>query len=301
MFLATGEARFIDVVERALYNAVLSGVSVEGTSYFYTNPLQQVEQLPAPLRWSRTRVPFVTSFCCPPNVLRTIAEVNGYAYSKSHDAIWINLYGGSRLSTTLSGKPLELTLRTDYPWDERVQVTVERCPATEFALRMRIPGWAENPTLLINNETAGLMPIPASYTEIRRRWKPGDVVTLELPMPVRLMEAHPLVEETRNQVAIQRGPIVYCLESPDLPSGVRVQDVVVPADAEYSHRFDAELLDGVAVIEATVAAKSSEAWNGRLYRPLQDGPTRPVKAQFIPYYAWSNRGPSEMSVWLPVR
>ncbi len=144
MFLATGEAKYVDVLELALYNAVLSGVSLDGTDYFYVNPLRQVEPLPVPLRWSRTRVPFVTSYCCPPNVLRTIAEVSGYAYSKTDDAIWINLYGGNKLATSLMDKPLKLTQQTNYPWDGRVRITIERCPASEFALKLRIPGWAES-------------------------------------------------------------------------------------------------------------------------------------------------------------
>ena len=154
MFLATGEARYVDVLERALYNAVLSGVSLDGTDYFYVNPLRQIEPLPVPLRWSRTRVPFVTSYCCPPNVLRTIAEVNAYVYGKTDDAIWVNLYGGSKLTTTLAGKPLELTQQTNYPWDGHVRLTIGSCPESEFAIRLRIPGWAESGSIRINSTPA---------------------------------------------------------------------------------------------------------------------------------------------------
>jgi DUF1680 family protein len=301
MFLATGDAGYIDVLERTLFNAVLSGVSLNGTDYFYVNPLRHVDPLPAPLRWSRSRVPFVTSYCCPPNVLRTIAEVNGYAYSQTDRAIWVNLYGGNKLSATLNGKPLELSQSTEYPWGGRIRITVDRCPQTEFSLRLRIPGWADGATICINDSAAGVNPSPGTYAEIHRRWEPGDIIELNLPMPIRLMEANPLVEETLNQVAIQRGPIVYCLESHDLPSGVRVQDVAVPANANFTVRFDAELLQGVAVIAANFTVNASESWDGKLYRPLQARPGRHVKARLIPYYAWSNRGPSEMSVWLPVR
>ena len=123
-------------MELALYNAVLSGISLEGTNYFYVNPLRDVQPLPVKLRWSRTRVPFVTSYCCPPNVLRTIAEVGGYAYSRTDDAIWINLSGANRLSTALRGQPLKLTQQTKYPWDGRVQITIEECPAEEFGLKL---------------------------------------------------------------------------------------------------------------------------------------------------------------------
>jgi DUF1680 family protein len=300
MFLVTGDARYIDVLELALYNAVLCGVSLEGTEYSYVNPLRHVDPLPVPLRWSRTRVPFVTSYCCPPNVLRTIAEAGGYAFSKSKDAIWVNLYGGSYLSTTLSGKPLELTQQTNYPWDGRVSITISSCPDSEFALRLRIPGWAESAAVTINGSTQDVPLAPASYAEIRRRWSPGDVVELQLPMPARLIESHPLVEETRNQVAIKRGPIVYCLESPDLPAGIRVQDVAIPAATKLVPRHSPQLLQGLTVLEAPVLIRKSDDWGDTLYRPLQHTDGQQIKVQLIPYYAWANRGESEMSVWLPV-
>jgi DUF1680 family protein len=228
MFLSTGEARYVDVLELALYNAVLSGISLEGTDYFYVNPLRNVEPLPTELRWSRIRVPFVTSYCCPPNVLRTIAAVNGYAYSTTRDAVWVNLYGGSRLETELASGALELTQATDYPWDGRVRITIDKCPAAEFSLKLRIPGWAESAKIRVNGSAVDVETIPANYTEIRRRWKAGDVVELALPIEPQLIEANPQIEETRSQLAVKRGPVVYCLEAPDLPRWVRVQDVVVP-------------------------------------------------------------------------
>jgi DUF1680 family protein len=301
MFLVTGEARYVDVLELALYNAVLSGVSLDGTNYFYTNPLRQAEPLPVQLRWSRTRVPFITSYCCPPNVLRTIAEVNGYAYGTSDDAIWVNLYGGSMLATNWNGQPLKLVQITNFPWDGKVRIVFADCPPQEFALKLRIPGWAESATIRVNGKPVSMAALPGSYAEIRRRWKSGDLAELELPMPARLIEANPLVEEARNQVAIQRGPIVCCLESPDLPAGVRVEDVAIPADAELAARYDAKLLGGITVIETTAIAKPAGDWSGTLYRPLSRERDKKVRARFIPYFAWSNRGPSEMSVWLPVK
>jgi DUF1680 family protein len=301
MFRATGDVRYCDVLELALYNAVLSGISLEGTNYFYVNPLRQVEPLPTKLRWSRTRVPFVTSYCCPPNILRTIAEVGGYAYSKTDDAIWINLYGGNKLSTTLHDHPLKLSQQSNYPWDGPVRITIDECPTAEFSLKLRIPGWADDATIQVNGSAARTKATPGAYAELRRRWKAGDTIELQMPMPARLMEANPLVEEARNQVAIKRGPIVYCLESIDLPKGVRVPDVVVPANTKLSDRYDADLLNGVSVVEATLLAKPAGNWDGKLYRPRDVSPGREIKARFIPYYAWSNRGPSEMSVWLPVK
>jgi DUF1680 family protein len=301
MFLTSGEARYIDVMELALYNAVLSGIDLDGTNYFYVNPLRQVEPLPVDLRWSRMRVPFVTSYCCPPNVLRTIAEASGYAYSKTNDAIWTNLYGACKLSTTLDGRPLQLAQETNYPWDGRIRISIAACPASEFALKLRIPGWADAAAIRVNGQETSSKATPGTYAEVRRRWKAGDTIELELPMPARLMEANPLVEETRNQVAIKRGPIVYSLESVDLPKDVRVQDVVLPANAKFAARYDEKLLSGVAVVETKARAKQPAGWDGKLYRPLRAAADREIQVRVIPYYAWSNRGPSEMTVWLPVK
>jgi len=299
MFLVTGEARYVDVLELALYNAVLSGVSLDGDDYFYVNPLRQTEPLPTELRWPRVRVPFMTSFCCPPNVLRTIAEVAGFAYSTSDEAVWVNLYGGNTLATKLGDTPLKLRQGTKYPWDGRIQISIDECPATEFALKLRIPGWAESASIRVNGEPDSAIAMPGTYATLRRIWKAGDVVELELPMSPRLIEANPLVEEARNQVAIQRGPIVYCLESTDLPPGVHVADVSIPADAKLKSRFDANVLGGVTVIETEGIAQPAGDWDGKLYRPLDSAKARTIPVRFIPYFAWSNRGESEMSVWLP--
>jgi DUF1680 family protein len=299
MFLATGDAKYVDVLELALYNAVLSGVSLDGLDYFYVNPLRQVEPLPTALRWPRVRVPFMTSFCCPPNVLRIIAEVSGFAYSATDDAIWVNLYGGNELATELNGKPLKLRQATKYPWNGKIRLTVEESPAEEFALELRIPGWAESATIRVNGKPVESKAVPATYAEIRRSWRKGDVVELDLPMVPRLLEANPLVEETLNQVAVQRGPIVYCLESTDLPKGVRLQDVAIDADAKLSSHFEPKLLGGVEVVEAAGVVRSGGDWSKTLYRPLQRGDARPIRLTLVPYFAWSNRGPSEMSVWIP--
>jgi DUF1680 family protein len=307
MFLATGEARYIDVLELALYNSVLSGVSLSGTDYFYVNPLRQTDPLPTRLRWSRVRVPFVTSYCCPPNVLRTIAEVSAYAYAKTDDAVLVNLYSGNALETTLADSdggaaPLRLQQTTEYPWNGTVRLTVAACPEREFSIKVRIPGWAEGAAIRINGAAADIAASRAAYAEVRRAWRAGDVLELELPMPVVLLEANPLVEENRNQVAVKRGPLVYCLESPDLPAGVRVEDVAVSESDRLAPRYDSTLLGGVTVLEGRLFANQSARWNNELYRPLAAAaPRKEIAARLIPYYAWSNRGQSEMSVWLPLR
>ena len=298
MFLVTGEAKFMDVVELELYNSMLSGMSLDGTNFFYTNPLRVSDPLPVALRWSRERVPFMSSFCCPPNLVRTIAESAGYAYGKSTDAIWVNLYGGNVLVTELAGEKIKLTQETEYPWNGRVRIKIEACGKKEFALKLRIPGWAKGASVRVNNRPAE-MAASESYFEILRAWQPGDFVDLDLPMPVRLMEANPLVEEDVNQVAIQRGPVVYCLESVDLPAGVKISDVLIPADIKLRARYDQRLLDGIVVLEGTALARAGENWRGKLYREVQPAELKPIAVKFIPYSVWQNRGPSEMSVWLP--
>jgi DUF1680 family protein len=302
MFLATGEAKYMAVLELALYNSVLSGVSLATPDYFYVNPLRMTDPLPSELRWSRERVPFVTSWCCPPNVLRTLAEVRGYAYSTTGDAVWLNLYGASALKTTLAGEPLMLTQKTEYPWDGRIEIKIDRCPSTEFAFKLRIPIWAGGAKITINGDPVDAAITPMTYTEIRRRWKPGDVLVLDAPMPVALLESHPLVEETRNQVCVKRGPVVYCLESPDLPKGVRVADVVLPRDAQLTPRHDPELLGGVTVVEGKALARPTGDWTNRLYRPIAAAAAeKPINVRLIPYYAWANRSKSEMTVWMPTK
>jgi DUF1680 family protein len=299
MFLATGEARFMDVAELALYNSVLSGVSLDGTNFFYVNPLRATEPLPVELRWKHRRVPYVSSFCCPPNLLRTIAESSRYAYAKSADTIWVNLFGASEFDSDLVGVgKVKLTQETDYPWAGRVRVTVNETSGKEFALKLRIPGWARSASVRIN-----LQPADSStkgYYEIRRAWKPGDIVDLDLLMAAELIEANPLVEETLGQVAVKRGPIVYCLESPDLPSNVKPLEVRLAPDTKLRARFDQRLLGGAVVLEGTGITQTESDWQGKLYREIQPAKSIPLKLQLIPYSLWANRGPSEMSVWLPL-
>jgi uncharacterized protein len=300
MFLATGEARFMDVVELALYNSVLSGGALDGTNFFYTNPLRVTDPMPLDLRWSRQRVPFVSSFCCPPNLVRTIAESANYAYGKSADSIWVNLYGSSSLATKLAdNEEIKLSQETEYPWNGRVRIKIEKCGRAEFALKLRIPGWAKDASMRINGRPPDDSPRPGSYYEIRRTWKAGDFVDLDLPMPARIMEANPLVEEDLHQVALQRGPVVYCLESPDLPPGVKISDVLIPADLRLMARYDRRLLGGVVVLEGKALAQPQGDWNGKLYRELRPADLKPIAVKFIPYSVWQNRGRSEMSVWLP--
>jgi hypothetical protein len=298
MLQVTGEAKYADVLEVVLYNALLAGVSLDGKRYFYTNTLRQLDQMPAPLRWSREREEWISCYCCPPNVARTVAEVNQYAYGRSDRGVWVHLYGGSALDTELPGGRVKLTQETKYPWDGRVRITVGAAPARSFCLFLRVPAWATGATVAVNGEPRKVD--AGRYAEVTRAWKDGDVVELDLPMRTRLVQAHPLVEEARNQVAVMRGPVVYCLESPDLPKGIGIQSVAVPGRIELTPRFDPALLGGVTILEGKAEVSAEPAWGKELYREFKPTTPRTVEVKLIPYYAWGNRGRSEMTVWLPL-
>ena len=300
MFLATGQARYVDVAERALYNSVLSGVSLSGTNFFYTNPLRVTDPLPADLRWSRTRVPFVSSFCCPPNLARLLTQTSNYAYSISNDSIWLNLYGSSSFSTRLGdGNAVKLKQETEYPWNGRIRITVEESGENPFTVKLRVPGWVEDYSVHVNRHLIENPVTNDGYIELHRTWSTGDIVDLVLPMEVRLIEANPLVEETLNQLAVMRGPVVYCLESPDLPDDVGILDVSISEKEPILARFDSRMLGGVVILEGALYTKQPAKWENQLYREYRSSKGKTVKTRFIPYYAWGNRGPSEMSVWLP--
>jgi len=302
MFLASGEARFLDIVETVLHNGFLSGASLDGTNFFYTNPLRVTDPMPVDLRWSRTRQPFISSFCCPPNLARTLAEAAGFAYGKSSNTIWVALYGGSSLTTTLDGPGrVRLVQETEYPWSGRIRLKVLEAGSSPFALKLRIPGWAANATVRVNLGPVQNTSAPGTFFELQRRWTAGDVVDLDLPLFAQRLEANPLVEELVGQTAVRRGPIVYCLEGLDLPEGVRLSEVCLPDEAELRARFDGRLLGGVVVLDTALVARKAAPWTGALYRELEPARLEPVKTQLIPYFAWANRGKTEMTVWLPRR
>jgi DUF1680 family protein len=301
MLQISGDAKYADVIELSLHNAILAGVGLDGTTFFYTNTLRQLDPMPVELRWSRQRQPWISCFCCPPNVARTLAESASYAYARSDRGLSVILYGASTCRTALKdGTPVTLTQETNYPWDGKVRLTIETPAPKEFSLLLRIPGWTRHASIQVNGQPLPDSPHPATFHDLRRTWSNGDHVDLDLPMPVRVLEANPLVEETRNQLAVMRGPLVYCLESPDLPKDVRLMNVRIPRDSQWSARHDKDLLGGVTVIEGqALASEPPPPWTGQLYRDLTPSTDRTINLKLIPYFAWANRGKSEMSVWLP--
>lgn len=302
MFLVTGEAKYADITEIALYNSVLSGISLDGNEFSYTNPLSASDNFSYDLRWSGGRLPYIRrSNCCPPNAFRTIAEVSHYAYSLSDKGIWFNLYGSSTLSTTLNdGSKLKLLQETNYPWEGTIHVTLKQVPTEAFSLFFRIPEWTSDAHITINGNPKRIGTVAGEYAEIHRPWRKGDVIEVSLPMSTTLVEANPLVEETRNQVAVKRGPIVYCLEETDLPESINVSDIVIPASAIF--RPHPILIDGANMmgLKGEVLCVDNSSFQNQLYRIVSD--SKPVKKTItlIPYYAWGNRGPSNMTVWMPL-
>lgn len=301
MLQITGDAKYADVLEQTLYNGVLSGISLDGKNFFYTNPLSANDDLPYKLRWSRDRVGYIAySDCCPPNAVRTIAEVSSYAYNISDKGIWFNLYGGNKLSTTLKdGTPVKLTQTTSYPWDGTVNIQIENTPGKEFSIFLRIPGWCNGASLLVNGKPADVKIIPATYAELKGRWKSGDKLTLLLPMPVKFIEANPLVEEARNQVAVKRGPIVYCLESVDLPTDRKIFDIALSAKTVLKPAPIKIENSDIMSLTGEADMRNEDGWKNSLYREVSTKNNGSARIRLIPYYAWDNRGHNDMETWIP--
>jgi DUF1680 family protein len=281
---------------------VLSTISLDGKRFFYRNTLRQVDDLPFELRWSHRREPYISCFCCPPNIVRTIAKVGAYAYSLTDKGVWVNLYGANVLDTRLpDGSPIKLVQETEYPWDSRILITLSQVPDTELSVYLRIPAWSRRAEVRVNGQGQSSRVQSGQYYEIKRTWAEGDQIELILPMTVQLLEAHPLVEETRNQVAVRRGPIVYCLESTDLPKGVDISEVALSRKSKWNSRYDSKLLGGITILESEALRLTNNNWEATLYREISSEPLKTVTIHLIPYYAWGNRGDSEMTVWMPLR
>jgi uncharacterized protein len=302
MLQITGDAKYADIVELEIYNSILSGINLDGNKFFYTNPLSASDDFPYKLRWYGGRQSFISlSNCCPPNVVRTISEMSNYFYSHVKNGLYVNLYGGNKLNTTTeNGALLAIEQITNYPWNGSVDIKINAIQAAEFSFFLRIPAWANGAQIMLNGKKMNINATAGTYAEVKRLWKKGDVLSVQLPMEVQLMESNPLVEETRNQVAVKRGPIVYCLESNDLESGNKVANVLIPADTKWSPKIRQIANTAVMTLDANVRYEAKKEWKNALYQPLRTEKAATANITLIPYFAWANRGHSEMSVWLPV-
>ena len=297
LFLLHGDAKYIDVMERTLFNGLLSGVSLDGKTFFYPNPLESNGQ--------HARSEWFGVACCPGNITRFIASVPGYIYATRGDDVYVNLYAGGTADISTAGGKVKVAQITRYPWDGAVRMTVAPDRARRFALNVRIPGWARNeavpsdlyrfmdpsteaPTLKVNGTAVPMTPAKG-YLTVTREWQAGDIVELYLPMPVRRVVANPKVEADRDRVALQRGPIVYAAEWVDNPNG-KTRNIVLPDSSPLTTEFRNDLLNGVQVIKGR-SVGLSKTESGAVTRAEQD-------FLAIPYATWANRGRGQMNVWL---
>jgi len=294
-----GEAKYADVMELVLYNSGLSGISLDGKDYFYTNPLRRTFDHKMGATDYANRVPYIPCFCCPPNLVRTIAKSSAWAYSLTENGIAVNLYGGNKLTTKqLDGSKIELLQETNYPWEGNVNITIKESKKEAFNIQLRIPEWADGSSIKVNGKSTDTEISEGTYVSLNRKWKKGDVITLDMPMDVNLLEGNPKIEEVRNQVAIKRGPIVYCLETPDLPENTSILDVYLPLDTQFTSTYKKDLLGGVTTIDGALKIRKDNKKG--MYRELNNVEWKSISTQFVPYFAWSNRGTAEMTVWLPL-
>jgi uncharacterized protein len=331
MFLLTGEAAYVDVMERVMYNGVLSGVSLDGTLFFYPNPLESDGKYKFN-KGRAERAPWFGVACCPGNISRFLPSVPGYVYATKGDALYVNLFIAGEAKVELGGKAITVRMDTRYPWDGGVKLTVVETAAGTFALNIRIPGWARNepvPTGLYRYAGGGAatvsirvngkpvaLDMDKGYARIRRVWKKGDRVEVVFPMEARRVVAHPSVKDDEGFVAVERGPLVYCAEGPD--NGGRALGIVLPDGAALRPETRPDLLGGVVVLKGEALAADTAAVTRVLEargkdaaaddeedappasrRRLAPGAAlKPHPLVLIPYYAWAHRGPAEMTVWL---
>jgi uncharacterized protein len=301
MLAASGEAKHADVIERALYNGINSGMSLDGTTYCYRNPLAF-----NPDSGEQIRNPWYDTTCCPPNLERTFASLPGYFYSTSKDGLYVHLYDNSTLDWHLeNGTPLKVVQKTNYPWDGDVKLTVSPAEPADFAVNVRIPGWAKSAKVAVNGKAFDGAK-PGEYLSIKRRWSPGDTITLAFPMAAEIVASNPRVEENLGRVAVQRGPIVYCMEGLDQNAAAAdFAEVAIVVNPKALKAFEVEhkpaLLEGVTVLKHSGAVYESASDKGPLYADATAATpkTRAESLTLIPYYAWANRKPTEMEVWIP--
>lgn len=281
------DARYADVMELALYNGTISGVSLDSRRFFYENPLASSGR--------HHRQDWFGCACCPPNIARLLASIGSYVYSASDTAAYVHLYAAGSGKALVAGQEITLTQETDYPWHGEVTLTVGMETPAEFDLMLRIPGWCREYALAVNGRDLHET-VEAGYARLSRTWRNGDRVRLSLAMPVERVVAHPGVAEDAGKVALRRGPVVYCLEQCDHDAPVRA--IRLPDGAELSPRWEPELLGGVMVLQGTGLAPAGD-WGRALYRPLAQAPERPAALRAVPYCVWDNREPGAMAVWLP--
>ncbi|MDF2958602.1 MAG: hypothetical protein K0S39_337 [Paenibacillus sp.] len=297
------DREYADVMEHVLYNGLLSGISLDGKSYFYVNPLEVWPSAANHRNDMRsvkvTRQPWFGCACCPPNISRLMASLGQYIYSQNHQyrELYVHLYVGSKTNVQVGDQQVELLQQTDYPWSGKVNISLSMKHADEFTLALRLPGWCKEAKIVINGVETDVTNCTAKgYVKIRRQWQDKDQIELAFVMPVEIVRSNPKLRENAGKIALQRGPVLFCLEEVD--NGTNLCDLVLPANSKLAVSFDEQLLGGVPVISG-YAWRTDEDFNDNdsLYSTSECKKV-PVPIKAIPYFAWSNRGPGEMAVWI---
>jgi len=303
--LLHGDSKYIDVLEKTLYNGLISGVGLDGKSFFYTNAMQVSNGFSFG-DLERSRSGWFTCSCCPTNLVRLLPSIPGYIYAQNGNNVYVNLFISSVANLKVNNKAFTITQQNNYPWDGGLSFSIDPAAAVNMNLLIRIPGWARDqamPSDLYSFETPSAQPIeikvngvPVSYqvekgyAVINRKWKKGDKVELSLPMNVQRVIANNHLADDTNKVALQRGPMMYCAEWKD--NDGRAANIIVPKNTEFETAFEPALLNGVMVIKAKVKSVNIDP-------ATQDISTKSNTMTAIPYYAWANRGDGEMTVWFP--
>jgi len=293
-------AQYGDILEKCLFNGVISGMSYDGTSFFYVNPLEVVPEASEKdyLRHhiQVTRQKWFGCACCPPNIARLLASVSNYAYSKSEDRILVHLFMESRVKTELKSGRIGFDIETNYPWDNVVFIKVNEAPSSPMQIAIRIPGWCENFELRINGNKVRYG-LENGYAMIERVFQQEDKIELDLDMPVTMAEANPRVREDVGKIAVMRGPVVYCLEEVD--NGKDLHRIYVERDTTFRCKYDKNFLGGAVLLESDGKKLSQTEWEpDKLYRKATKPEFDSIRLKWIPYYLWSNREPGEMVVWV---
>jgi len=307
MFLLNGDAKYIDVLEKILYNGLISGIGLDGKSFFYTNAMQIKNSFTHP-DMEATRSGWFPCSCCPTNVTRLLPSVPGYIYAQKDDKVYVNLFVSGNATLDIAGKSVEIIQQNDYPWDGNLKFTVATKSPFLFSFMIRIPGWAQNEaipsdlytfknnsdkkTIITINGKAVAYKIENGYAVLNRTWKKNDIIQVNLPMEVRRVVANKNIKNDIGKVALQRGPIMYCAEWVD--NNGKAANIVMPANTTFTTAYKADLLNGIEILKANVPVVLIDANGENLHTEKQ-------AFIAIPYYAWANRGKGEMMIWFPER
>jgi len=303
MFLIHADPRCADLVEKSFYNMILASVSLDGKKYFYSNILRrEKEKLPYFLKWPRAREPYLSSFCCPPNMMRILAESSSYCYALSEDSVYTGIYGESRAVIELDGiKKFTLVQKTDYPWGGKIVFRFEDCSGADCVIRIRIPSWVKNGTI---KATGGLSRVITAddantFIPVKNSWKSGDEIHVDFPMKAELYIGHPLIEETNHHVAVLRGPLLYCAEGCD-NNGDYWHTLGIMNGALFKEKkIEIGGMEMIGLETEDALSYDQGNWDKAIYKTTDKAEIQKRKLELIPYFAWDNRSYSEMKVWFP--